>query len=66
MKDLLSKEHYCYKFQTLLVKSSAYAPSIEIPPYMDSPSFLQENLIPPPIIFQKSQPHINKGGVQTM
>ena len=27
MKDLLSKEHYCYKIHTLLMKSIPYPPS---------------------------------------
>ena len=36
MKDLLSKEHYCYKIHTLLMKSSAYPPPI--PPSMGTPS----------------------------
>ena len=39
MKDLLSKEHYCCKFHTLSVKSSAYPPF-----YIDYTPFLQENL----------------------
>ena len=26
MKDLLSKDHYCYKIHTLLMKPSAYKP----------------------------------------
>ena len=48
MKDLLSKEHYCLKIHTLLMKSSAPPPSIDNPPYMDDPPpFLQENLDPP-------------------
>ena len=29
MKDLQSKEHYCYKIHTLLMKSSAYLLSID-------------------------------------
>ena len=40
MKNLLSKEQYCYKIHTLLMKSSAYPPSVENGP------FLQENLNP--------------------
>ena len=63
MKDLLSKEHYCYKIQKLLMKSSAYrlfyghlSPlyGLQLP-----------NLDKPSMIFQKSQPPINKG-VHTM
>ena len=38
MKDILRKEHYCYRIRTLLMKSSAYLP----PP--------QENLEPNPPI----------------
>ena len=29
MKNLLTKEHYCYKIYTLLMKSSAYPLSID-------------------------------------
>ena len=29
MKDLLSKEHYCYKIHTLLMKNSAYPHLLE-------------------------------------
>ena len=46
MNNLLSKEHYCYKVHTLLMKSIAYPlpPFYRQPPYMDSPPpFLQEN-----------------------
>ena len=71
MKDLLVKENYCYKIHTLLIKSSAHPP----PPPSLSLFFLQTipliwaNLlfhkkifIPNSMIFQKSQPSINKGG----
>ena len=34
MKDLLSKEHYCYKLHTLLMKNSAYPLFYSQPPYM--------------------------------
>ena len=57
MKDMLSKEHYCYKTHILLIKSSAYSLIWTTPP------FLQENLDPPSTIFQKSQP---PKGVHTM
>ena len=63
MKDLLSKEHYCYQIHTLLMKISAYPPPLLLcrqPPYMDYPPFLQEHL-DPSIIFQKFQPPVNKG-----
>lgn len=55
MKDLLSKEHCCYKTH---VKSNAYLPppSIDNPLYMDYPPFLKENLEPTFYDFQKSQP----------
>ena len=63
MKDLLSKEHYYYKIHTVLMKSSSYLLFYGQPPCMGyTPSFLQENLDPPPsLIFEKSQPPINKG-----
>ena len=69
MKDLLSKEHYCYKMHALALKRSAYSPSIDNTPIMEYPPILQENLDPPPpsMIFQKFQPPIIKGeGVHTM
>ena len=48
MKDLLSKEHYCFKIHTLPMKDSAYIPFGRQPPYMDyPPPFLQKNLEPP-------------------
>ena len=59
MKDLLIKEHYCYKIHTLLMKSKAY-PSfyrqLPPPPYMgyNSPTFTKKNLNTPSMIFQKS------------
>ena len=50
MKDLLSKERYCYKIPTSLTKSSAY------PILQTTILFLQENFdSPPPMISQKSQ-----------
>ena len=60
MKDLLSKEHYYYQIHTLSMKSIAYA----LPPSIDTPlpNFCKKILIPPSIIFRKSQPPINKGG----
>ena len=57
MKDFLSKEHYRYKFHTFLMKNRAYNP-----PYMDYPPFLQENLDPSSMIFQKSKPPYRKVG----
>ena len=32
MKDLMSKEHYCYKIHTLTMKSSAYVPLLHRQP----------------------------------
>ena len=39
MKDLMSKEHHCYKILTLVMKSSAYPSSIDnnATPNMDFP-----------------------------
>ena len=61
---MLSKQHYCYKIHTLLMKGSDYPPppSIDNPHYMDYFPFLQENVIPPFMISQKSQSPINRGG----
>ena len=47
MKDLLSKEQYCYKIHTLFTKSSASPLSIDNP-LCELPPFLRENLDPPP------------------
>ena len=47
MKDLLSKDDYCYKIHTL-TKSSGYPPFIDNPPYMD-PSFYGFSKISTPI-----------------
>ena len=48
------------------MKSSAYFLFYRCPPIATPPPFLQENLHPPPsMVFQKSQPPINKG-VHTM
>ena len=47
MRDLLSKEHHCYKIHALLMKSSAYSLSIDNPPNMGYPPLLQENLDSP-------------------
>ena len=54
MKDLLSKEHYCYKIHTLLMKISAYPFPIDKPPlWATALPLLQKNLDTPAIIFQK-------------
>ena len=63
MKDLLSKEHYCYKIHTLLMKSSAYHFSSDNPlplpcmdyPYLPKLHFYKKILKPLSMIFQKSQ-----------
>ena len=62
MKGLLNKEHYCYKIYILM--ESRAPPYIDNPlGYMDySPQFHKKILIPPSVIFQKSQPPINKKG----
>ena len=48
MKDLLSKEYYCYKVHTSLTKSSAYPTSIDTHHF-----FKKENLGPPFCDFSK-------------
>ena len=47
MKDLLSKEHYCYKIHTVLMKSIAYPPSIDNPLYGLPPNFYKKILYRP-------------------
>ena len=51
---MLSKEHYCYKINSLLMKSNTY---------MDYLPFLQQNLDPFPFydLLKSSPPTINKG-----
>ena len=47
MKDLLSKEQYCYEIHKSIVKTSAYHLFYRHPsPYMGYAPFLQENLDP--------------------
>ena len=57
MKELLCKERYRCKMQTLLMKRIAYCPTPPAPqigyPTPFAP-FLQENLDPPPLIFFKN------------
>ena len=43
----MSKEHYCYKIHTLLMKSSAY------PPYYRQPSYIENPAHPLPIFTMK-------------
>ena len=58
MKDLQSKEHYFYKINTLLMKSSAYLPFYRQPlPCMDYPPSLEENLDPPYLLWFKKNPN---------
>ena len=57
MKDLLSKEHYCSKIHILLMKKVFTPPPVDNPLY-DLPIFTKN--------FQKSQPTIKEGGVDTM
>ena len=61
MDDLLSKEKHCYKIHASLTKSAGYPPSLDNPLKWITPQFLQENLDTPSMIFQQSQPPINKG-----
>ena len=67
MKDLLRKEHYCYKMHTSLMKNSASPPFYRQTPYMvypqPAPPFLPENLDPPFYDFPKISP---LGGIHTM
>ena len=59
MKDLLSKEHYCYKIYTLLVKSSAHSPYIDNPlDVLPPPPFLKVNPVPPFYDFSKISVHL--------
>ena len=57
MKDLLNKEHYCYKIHTLLTKSGVYSPpSVENPSpslYGLPPTILPGNCDPPFYDFSK-------------
>ena len=55
MKDLLSKEHYCYKIHTL-IKSSAHPHPLANHPIRTLLHFYKKILIFPSMIFQKSQP----------
>ena len=62
MKDLLRKEHYCNKIHTLLMKNSAYAPSIDNPSKYTTPTtiFTRRFWSSLSMFFKKSQPPINK------
>ena len=62
MKGLLSKELYCYKIHTSLMKTSTYLLLYRQPPPPTPPPFLQKNLDPPWKIFYKNPNcHISKG-----
>ena len=54
MEDLLSKEKHCYKIHTSSMKSAAYPHSLDNPLTWITPSFSQENLDTPSMIFQQS------------
>ena len=54
MKDLLIREHYCYKIHTSLMEKSGSFPLNRQPPYMNYPSFLLENLYPALLWFFKN------------
>ena len=58
MKDLLSKVHYCYKIHTLLMTSSAYLLFYRHHTWATL-QFCKKMLIPPSMIFKKSQPSYN-------
>ena len=51
MKNLVSKEHYCFKIHALLMKSSAYLPFIDNPLYGLPLVFTTKSSM----VFQKSQ-----------
>ena len=67
MKDLLSKDHYCYKIHKFLMTTVLTPCSIGNPHYGLYPVFTRKSLpLPSPLtlssmIFQKSQPSINRG-----
>ena len=46
MKDLLSKDHYCYKIYTLLIKAIAYSPRLVKTPIWSTPYFYRKNIYP--------------------
>ena len=66
MKNLLSKEHYCYKIYALLTKSSVYPPPIDnlqygLPPTPPPPHFYKKISIPTITWFFKIlDPSVNK------
>ena len=67
MKDLLGKEHDCYKIHTLLTKSISAYPLLKITSlYGFSPSSLQKYLDPPLLWFFKNLNSPMNKGVHTM
>ena len=61
MKDLMSKDHYCYKIHTLLMNSSASPPFYRQPHlYGLSPCFYKK-IFALFYDFSKVPPSINKG-----
>ena len=68
MKDLRSKEHYCYKIYTLLMKSSAHPPYIENPLDVLPPSSIFKRKSCPTLLwfFKNLSPPLNKGGGFTL
>ena len=62
MKDLLSKDHYCYKIHTLLMKPSAYnPPSIDNFLYGLPPIYKKIlSSLPLLLFFKNLNPTINK------
>ena len=73
MSDLLSKDHYSYKIQTLLMKSSAYPPFYRQPSIWTTPTphpapstlphFYDKISIPLLWFFKNLNPHIKKWGL---
>ena len=62
----LSKEHYCYKMHTLLMKISAYSPlpfCRQPPLYGLALHFYKKIVILRSMICQKLQPPLNKQGI---
>ena len=57
MKDLLNREHYCYKIHTTLMEKSGSFPLNRQPPlYELPPVFTRKSLSRSSMIFQKSLP----------
>ena len=61
MKDLLSKEHYCYKIHVLLMTNTAYPSYIRhllygLPPPSPPPNFYNKILCPSSVILQNLNP----------